>query len=152
MKLYKHQLKALEKTEGLNHVAYYHDMGLGKTYTGAEKMNELGAKINLVICQKSKIDDWIDHFESNYPDILVYNLTEKSHLEIFLSLLIYPANKNAVGIINYDLVWRRKDLLNLKEFTLLLDESSLIQNETSKRSKFILKLKPKTSLSNSFYF
>lgn len=143
MKLYKHQLKALEKTEGLNHVAYYHDMGLGKTYTGAEKMNELGAKINLVICQKSKIDDWIDHFESNYPDILVYNLTEKSHLEIFLSLLIYPANKNAVGIINYDLVWRRKDLLNLKEFTLLLDESSLIQNETSKRSKFILKLKPK---------
>ena len=84
MKLYKHQLKALEKTEGLNHVAYYHDMGLGKTYTGAEKMNELGAKINLVICQKSKIDDWIDHFESNYPDILVYNLTEKSHLEILI--------------------------------------------------------------------
>ena len=49
-----------------------------------------------------------------------------------------------VGIINYDLIWRRKDLLKLKDFTLLLDESSLIQNETAKRSKFILKkLSPK---------
>ena len=143
MKLYKHQIDALELLKEKNHVALYWDMGLGKTYGGSEKLFQLGEKLNLIICQKSKIDDWIDHFESNYPDVLVYNLTEKSHLEIFLSLLIYPANKNAVGIINYDLVWRRKDLLNLKEFTLLLDESSLIQNETSKRSKFILKLKPK---------
>lgn len=49
----------------------------------------------------------------------------------------------AIGVINYDLIWRRKDLLNLENFTLLLDESSLIQNETSKRAKFILKMKPK---------
>jgi SNF2 family DNA or RNA helicase len=47
-----------------------------------------------------------------------------------------------VGVINYDLAWRRKELLQLEDFTLMLDESSLIQNETSKRSKFILKLKP----------
>lgn len=40
------------------------------------------------------------------------------------------------------MVWRRKELNNLTDFTLMLDESSLIQNETSKRSKFILKLKP----------
>ena len=44
-----------------------------------------------------------------------------------------------VGIINYDLVWRRPELSNLTDFTLILDESSLIQNDTSKRSKFILK-------------
>lgn len=143
MKLYKHQIDALESLKEKNHVALYWDMGLGKTFGGSEKLFQLGEKINLIICQKSKIDDWIEHFENNYSDILVYNLTEKSHLEIFLSLLIYPANKNAIGIINYDLVWRRKDLLNLKDFTLLLDESSLIQNETSKRAKFILKMKPK---------
>lgn len=52
-------------------------------------------------------------------------------------------NVQVVGIINYDLVWRRKDLLGLKDFTLLLDESSLIQNENSKRSEFILKMQPK---------
>lgn len=143
MKLYQHQIESLKRLKNKNKIALYWDMGLGKTYGGSEKLVDLNAKINLVICQKSKIDDWIEHFEQNYPDILVYDLTEKSHLEIFLSLLIYPANKNAVGIINYDLVWRRKDLLNLENFTLLLDESSLIQNETSKRSKFILKMKPK---------
>lgn len=47
-----------------------------------------------------------------------------------------------VYVINYDLIWRRKELLNLTHFTLILDESSLIQNATSKRTKFILKLKP----------
>ena len=29
MKLYDHQMQALEMTEGRNHVAYYLDMGLG---------------------------------------------------------------------------------------------------------------------------
>ena len=62
MHLYEHQAEALEATKDLNHVAFYHDMGLGKTYTGAEKMHQLGGRVNLVICQKSKIDDWEEHF------------------------------------------------------------------------------------------
>mgnify|MGYP003306387015 CR=1 FL=1 len=45
----------------------------------------------------------------------------------------------AVGIINYDLIFRRSELAQIKFDTIMLDESSLIQNETSKRSKFILK-------------
>ena len=45
-----------------------------------------------------------------------------------------------VFVINYELAFRRKELLQLKDFTLMLDESSLIQNETAKRSKFIMKL------------
>lgn len=106
-------------------------------------MNQLGEKLNLIICQKSKIQDWYDHIEDNYPEWLVYDLTEKSHMEIFMSLLIYPANHPAVGIINYDLSFRRKELLKLKDFTLILDESSIIQNENSKRSDFIMKLHPK---------
>ena len=47
-----------------------------------------------------------------------------------------------IGIINYDLLFRRERLLSLSGFTLLLDESSLIQNEKAKRSKFILKMNP----------
>ncbi len=47
-----------------------------------------------------------------------------------------------VCIINYELAWRRKDLLKLRDFTLMLDESSLIQNKTAKQTKFILKLQP----------
>ena len=57
-----------------------------------------------------------------------------------------PRNEGSftVGIINYELAYRRPQLAELKDFTLMLDESSLIQNETAKRSKFILKkLSPK---------
>ena len=55
MMLYPHQVKGLEETAGMDHVAYYWDMGTGKTYVGAERMMRLGAKVNLVVCQKSKM-------------------------------------------------------------------------------------------------
>lgn len=146
-KLYEHQKEALKLTADKNHVAYYHDMGLGKTFTGAEKMMQLGAKINLVICQKSKIDDWVNHFIDNYEDMIVYDLSNKKHYEAFNHLVVgsigrFNLRGAYVGIINYDLIFRRKDLLNLSDFTLMLDESSMITNETAKRSKFILKLQP----------
>lgn len=143
MKLYPHQKKALEITEGLSHVAFYHDQGLGKTFSGAEKLKRLGAKTNLLICQKSKIEDWFNHFVTYY-DMNPCNLTKvkakdlKHFMEVSESVPV-----PTVFIINYELAWRRKELLQLSDFTLMLDESSLIQNEDSKRSRFILKLKPK---------
>lgn len=149
MKLYEHQKKALEATEGLNRVAFYHDQGLGKTFTGSEKVKELKATVNLIICQKSKVDDWVDHFRTYYSYIpeFTYDLTDPKQLTAFLKHSLntqYGTGCEACyGVINYDLAWRRKELLQLKDFTLMLDESSLIQNETSKRSKFILKLQPK---------
>lgn len=116
-------------------------MGLGKTFVGSEKMAQLNSNINLVICQKSKVDDWINHFKEHYPNWLVLDGTNKSALLGFLEL---PSNSyKKVCIINYDLLIRRHELSKLKDFTLMLDESSLIQNESSKRTKFILKLKPK---------
>lgn len=145
-KLYKHQIEGLEATKNMNHVAYYWDMGLGKTFEGSEKMLQLGARVNLIICQKSKIDDWVDHFKQNYS-IVPFDLTKPKRIEGFLkwnegkqSEFIHASQ--CVGIINYDLAWRRSELLKLEGFTLMLDESSLIQNEASKRSKFILKMHP----------
>lgn len=122
------------------------DMGLGKTFTGAEKMMQLDAEVNLVICQKSKIQDWIDHFEEHYPQYEVCNLTTKGGFEMFLSDYYgghwMNGNPAIVGFINYELAFRRPELKQLEEFTLMLDESSLIQNEQAKRSKFILSLNP----------
>lgn len=153
MKLYPHQAEALEATKGKTHVAYYHDMGLGKTYTGSEKMMQLGAKVSLVICQKSKIDDWVEHFKTNYSevdDIYSYDLTNKMSFKCFFEEVDHLLKDDLiglipiVGVINYELAFRRPELAKLKDFTLMLDESSLIQNENSKRSKFILKkLQPK---------
>jgi len=58
LQLYPHQQKALNDTKDFNRVAYYLDMGLGKTFVGSEKMMQLGKQLNLLICQKSKIQDW----------------------------------------------------------------------------------------------
>ena len=149
MKLFKHQVEALERTQEFNRVAYYHDMGLGKTFTGSEKMHELGALVNLVVCQKSKVNDWIEHFKNNYSEItdfFTYNLTEKHGLECFLDEAEHAVKNDLygfmpiVGVINYDLVYRRPELLKLTGFTLLLDESSLIQNEKTQRAKFIMRM------------
>lgn len=135
MQLYPHQQKALKETEKLNRVAYYLDMGLGKTFIGAEKAMQFPAKI-LAVCQKSKIQDWIEHFRTYYK-LPVIDLTKKEAIEIFL----WNPDK-CIGVINYDLLFRRNEFLNLNQFTLLLDESSIIQNEKAKRTKFVLKMHP----------
>lgn len=143
-----HQEEALNKTEQFNRCAYYLDMGLGKTYVGAEKMYLLNNSVNLIICQKSKIDDWVQHFNDYYPSDRVMNLTKKSEAINFRTLVdtkeLYKMDIQIVGVINYETAFRRDWLLNLQGFTLMLDESSLITNETAKRSKFILKMKPES--------
>ena len=147
MKLFQHQIDVLEKTKQFNRCAYYLDMGLGKTYVGSEKMVSLKNHVNLIICQKSKIEDWIQHFTENYADNEmqdVYDLTDKKEYKEFIEYCtnIYEPAVPIAGVINYELAWRRPELKNLSDFTLMLDESSLISNEKAKRSKFILSLNP----------
>ena len=108
-------------------------------------MIQLGKSVNLVICQKSKVDDWVQHFKDNYSNkrVLVYNLTKwkKADWE-GLGNWSRDGQFIDVFIINYELAWRRKELLQLHDFTLMLDESSLIQNIKAKQSKFIMKMQP----------
>lgn len=143
-----HQEDALNRTEQFNRCAYYLDMGLGKTFVGAEKMYLLNNVVNVVICQKSKIDDWIQHFKEYYPSDRVMNLTKKSEAINFRTLVdtkeLYNKDVQIIGVINYETAFRRDWLLKLKGFTLMLDESSLITNETAQRSKFILKMQPES--------
>lgn len=133
VKLFPHQQKALEMTREQNKVAYYLDMGLGKTFVATEKAEELGTDIILVVCQKSKLEDWEQHFNEFYP----------KYTTIIYKKELPEIKPNTVIIINYDLIWRREEFKKLKGFTLILDESSYIKNETSNRTKFILKTKPK---------
>lgn len=142
MELYPFQADALKRCKGRNKVAFYFDMGLGKTFVGAEKMRQLGKQLNLVVCQKSKVQDWIEHFEKYYEEVKIFDLTKRNSVAEFLLFASMKKYKMSVGIINYELIFRRPELLTLQNFTLLLDESSMIQNEQAKRSKFILKMKP----------
>ena len=145
VQLYPHQQKALKETEQFNKVGYFLDMGLGKTFVGSEKMIQLNKRVNLVICQKSKVNDWVEHFRKYYS-MIVFNLTDKNGLIAFLTNAGYPNGVKPtfdfVGVINYELAFRRPELLNLEHFTSMLDESSMITNPTAKRTKFIHKLKP----------
>ena len=92
-----------------------------------------------MVCQKSKISDWVEHL-TTYYDFIVFDLTKpKEYIQYFEAISeLTPC----IGVINYELTFRRKELSKLSNFTLVLDESSLINNEMAKRSKFILKLKP----------
>ena len=130
----------MDQTQGLQNIAVYHDMGLGKTFTGSEMMKRFDCKVNLIVCQKSKVNDWVDHFRDHYPEMIRFDLTTKNAIAGFMNL--FDVGIPIVGVINYELAWRRKDLLKLKDFCLMLDESSLIQNKSAKQTKFILKLHP----------
>lgn len=149
---YPHQQKALDDTEGFNNVAYYMDMGLGKTFVGAEKMVRIANGHNLLVCQKSKIQDWLEHLNKHYRlcpyGVETYDLTNKQDFERFMKVVKDNDDQGLdplihVGVINYELAWRRKSLLQMRDFTLMLDESSLIQNQKAKQTQFILKMKPK---------
>lgn len=85
----------------------------------------------MIVCQKSKIDDWLLHYSDFYDGAM--NLTKPKQLKEFVEA------ETGTGVINYDVLFRRPVLKNLDNFTLMLDESSLIQNENSKRGRFILR-------------
>ena len=138
MKLFDYQEKALALTSDKDNSAFYYDMGLGKTFIGSERLRLYGERVNIIVCQKSKIKDWCEHFKEHYTDYAVFDLTDKKDMQAFM---IYPIYK-CIGIINYELAYRREELRQLKDFTIMLDESSMIKNETAKRTKFILSLKP----------
>ena len=138
MKLFDYQEKALALTSDKDNSAFYYDMGLGKTFIGSERMRLYGERVNIVVCQKSKIKDWCEHFKEHYTDYAVFDLTNKKDMQAFM---VYPIYK-CIGIINYELAYRRAELRQLKDFTMMLDESSMIKNETAKRTKFILSLNP----------
>jgi SNF2 family DNA or RNA helicase len=123
VKLLSYQQTALDMTAHQNKVAYYYDMGLGKTFIGSEKAISYDEQI-LLVCQKSKIQDWVDHFNEFYPDEIVSDLSKKN-----------PDYTAGVMVINYDIVWRREGIKQLKKITLMLDESSCIKNPKSKRTK-----------------
>lgn len=102
-------------------------------------MIRFGKRVNLIVCQKSKVHDWVDHMSQ--CGVRTYNLTIPKEFRTFMGL--YAGDRFGVyGVINYELAWRRDELMTLKDFTLMLDESSLIQNPKAKQTKFIMLMRP----------
>lgn len=135
--LLPHQKQILNSIKDHNRVGLYLEMGTGKTFVSSEKARALGADI-LIVCPKSLCGMWLEHYEKYYPTYARFDLTKPKGLDDF-----FQHKGRRVGVINYDLIFRRVQLSALRGYTLLLDESSMIKNETAKRTKFILnKLHP----------
>lgn len=145
VKLLQHQIEALLALVGLNFVALYHDMGIGKTFEGAELAVRYDNLVTIVVCQKSKVMDWVMHFTNYYPDMIVFDITRPGeYIRFFDQIGRQPFDPSrVVAVINYDLIFRRPELMKLTDFTLILDESSLIQNPQAKRTKAVMSMKYK---------
>lgn len=112
-------------------------VGLGKTFTSSEYVDRLNPRCILLICPKSMIPMWCNHWKTHYIKYRVFDLSKPKDLTGFLE-----CSENRVGVVSYQTAWRRKQLLNLQDFVLMCDESSNLQNKTAKQTKGILKLKP----------
>ena len=42
-------------------------------------MKELGTKKNLLVCQKSKVKDWLEHFKKYYSDYNIKDFTKNKY-------------------------------------------------------------------------
>lgn len=80
---------------------------------------------------------WVEHFKTYY-DLQVIDCTVPKNI----TWMTENQDQSYIAVINYELLFRRKWFLDLTDFTLMLDESSLIQNGKAKRTKFILKMQP----------
>lgn len=122
--LYNHQKLAINYMKHNGNFALFLEQGLGKTACilthVLDLIKEGKIKDVLVVCPKATIGSW-------YRDMELFSEADKTILEI------------AVTVINYDMVWRRKEY-NRDWGCIVLDESHKIKNRASKRSKFLLKL------------
>lgn len=136
--LYPHQVKVLADLYKYNKCAMYLEMGTGKTIAATIKASSYKVPI-LIICPKPVIHQWLECFDGWSKDYNVYNLTKKKQLNNFIA----DASDLKMGVINYESAWRKLELLKLRGFTLILDESQAIANNTSKQTKGVMKLKYK---------
>ena len=102
----------------------------------SEKIKSIPLEEHIVVCQKSKVDDWVNHFIEHYPEYTVIDLTKTKNQ------VRHNGGDTCVGVINYELFWRRPEYVPKYKYSLTLDESSLIGNDSTKQTKFIMGLKP----------
>ena len=139
MGLYDFQREGLSRVNGKENVAFYWDMGLGKTYVGTAQMAKFNGRLNLVLCQKSKMDDWYQHLYWNVTGDVI--LLDKKHQKNDIIKCVFNRNPNGLTIIcNYELAWRRPILADYPWDVIMLDESSIIQNAKAKITKFVMGL------------
>lgn len=94
---------------------------------------------NLIVCQLSKVADWVEHMRKYY-DVPVYDLTKSQTCKTTQIDSFIKDKRRCIAVINYDRIWRRPKLTAIKNMAVIFDESSMLKHDTSKRTKAILKM------------
>ena len=138
--LFDYQQKIVDN-EPMSSSALFMEPGTGKTVTSLALFKKSKQSKILVICILSKLQDWKDDLlsECNIEAIVLDKGTKKN------TEILNKKESNAY-IINFESVWRLKDILNWvdKDTYIIVDESHKIKSTKSKIGKFMQKLKIKT--------
>lgn len=130
--LFQHQIDVINSVKDKKNVGLFLDLGLGKTITSTVLALIFDNPKTLIVCPKPLIDGW------------------KQTLRDFFKITICDfkdiADKNGFFVINYDKLIRNDEFLKLKDYTLILDESSKICHDDTKRTRFVMKMKPKNTI------
>lgn len=124
MKLFDHQKKALDLITSHDQFALFMEQGTGKTIPMLYHITNLfmGNEINncLVVCPATVKGSWI-------RDIEKLSTMRRKYAD-------------RITLVSYDLVWRRKEF-ETEWDCIVLDESHCIAARSSKRTKFLHRLK-----------
>ena len=109
-------------------------MGTGKTITSLNIYKKFKTNKILIVCLISKINDWE---EDLYKECGIKATVLRNPSKIN-NQIVRSEKDNKAYIINFESVWRCPELINWvdKDTTVLLDESQLIKNPTSKIGRF----------------
>lgn len=151
-KLYEFQRQALDKIQDRDNAALFWQMGAGKTVSAIALTERETWNTPTLICLvlKSTVSQWIDELKEQ-TDRQVFNGYKKSKKDGVKAFIDATGRKALV--IGYD-AYKAKSAAELRQYindnaeqvSMICDESSLIGNMTSERTKAVMKTKTKHRL------
>lgn len=141
--LYNFQQAALDKIRNFDNALLAAEMGTGKTLMSIEQSERYGSPVLVCLVLKSTVQQWLDELESQ-TDRRVFNgykKTKNDGIDAFIA-----CSERKCIVIGYD-AYKARCAKKLREYinansndvTMICDESSLIGNMKSFRTKAVLK-------------
>jgi SNF2 family DNA or RNA helicase len=139
-KPYVHQVKALKRALKRHHIGLLWEPGTGKTKAIVDWTCALflagKADRALVICPLSVTGVWEEEYETHAP--IPYRLVTLDKKDESLDWGRSPERVLSVLVVNYDLAWRRKELIDAFNADIVVaDESHRIKKPSTRRSRFL---------------
>lgn len=148
--LYDFQRKALDKIESRDNAALFWQMGAGKTVSSIQLTERWNSLILVCLVLKSTVSQWTEEL-AEQTDRQVFNGYKKSKKDGIKPFIDATGRKALV--IGYD-AYKAKSAAELRQYindnaedvSMVCDESSLIGNMTSERTRAVMKTKTKHRL------